>query len=82
VWERWPEAGVAIRTDGLLVIDLDPGCAWLSDDAKLDALRKCASAIAKTPRGGTHYWFAGGDFKSTNNQILAGLDTRAEAATR
>src|SRR5678816_2709982 len=62
--ETWsaqhPSANWALRTDGLLVVDIDPTPAgqtpWLSDDP--DKLLDLAAApMVLTPRGGRHYYF-------------------------
>lgn len=84
-WQgQWPRANWAIRTDGLLVVDVDPlaegANPWLTDDYE----RACDLAIAPvsiTPRGGKHYVFrqpSGGGFRNTTGELAPHVDTRAD----
>jgi hypothetical protein len=82
-WRRWPSANVAIRTEGLFVLDLDPGSeGWLSPDEEYTlAGVPCQS----TPRGGRHYLFSqdpGAGWRNTTGDTPGGLhpdvDTRAD----
>jgi len=79
--ERWwsanPACNVAIATDGLFVLDIDPdGMQWLAT-VDLDQLMR--GAVTKTPRSGVHYWFRqnGRELRNTTGTIAAGVDTRA-----
>lgn len=79
-WARWPAANVAIRTDGLLVVDVDgEDNHWLADDPqKLVELAAAPSAV--TPRGGRHYLFRAPPGQSLRNSagvIAPRVDTRA-----
>lgn len=79
-WTRQPDANVAIRTDGLLVIDVDgEDNDWLSEEpdklADLDA-----APVSLTPRGGRHYFFRQPDgraWRNTAGRIALRVDTRA-----
>jgi len=79
-WTRQPDANVAIRTDGLLVIDVDgEENAWLSDEpdklADLDA-----APLSQTPHGGRQYFFrqpAGRAWRNTAGRLAQRVDTRA-----
>jgi hypothetical protein len=83
-WERWPDAGVGVRTgagSGLLVLDVD-------GEAGADALRELerrhgeppVTAAATTGGGGRHVYFAhpGGDIRNTAKKLGPGLDTRGD----
>src|SRR5262245_39186052 len=71
-WARWPAALVAIRTDGLVVIDRDgdEGRKW-PGDAERD--RDLASApTQRTPRGGLHHVFrqpAGKSYRNSASKL-------------
>lgn len=74
-WAREPRYNVAISTDGLLVVDADPGSGeWVSDH--LDQL--VDGPIAMTPRRGRHYWFQqnGTALGNTAGTLATGVDTR------
>jgi len=79
-WTRQPDANVAIRTDGLLVIDVDgESNAWLSDEpdklADLDA-----APLSLTPHGGRQYFFRqpeGRAWRNTAGRLAQRVDTRA-----
>ena len=81
-WGRWPEANIAVSTDGLLVVDVDTledgsRNAWADDIDRHASL--ALSAISLTPRGGTHYWFAQGggqNLRNTASKIAPRVDTR------
>jgi hypothetical protein len=79
--ERWwtanPQLNVAISTDGLFVVDVDPdGKGWITTVDAADLLR---GPITATPRKGCHYWFRqnGVELRNTTSVIAPGVDTRA-----
>ncbi|MCG3128278.1 MAG: hypothetical protein CHACPFDD_03156 [Phycisphaerae bacterium] len=79
-WTQYPDANIAIRTDGLVVIDIDgDGNAWLADDpAKLAELN--VAPLSLTPRGGRHCYFrqpGGRAWRSTAGRLAPHVDTRA-----
>jgi hypothetical protein len=76
-WTKWPNANVAIRTDGLLVVDIDPdGDAWLKDDPD-KRLELASGPTVITPRGGRHHYFRGGNHANSSGKRIKGVDTRA-----
>lgn len=80
-WTRQPDANVAIRTDGLVVIDIDGADnPWLADDP--EKLRELARApTSLTPRGGRQHLFrqpGGRAWRNTAGQIARNVDTRAD----
>jgi len=80
-WAQHPSANVAIRTDGLLVVDIDGADnPWLADDA--DHLEELANApTSLTPRGGRQHVFRqpeGKHRRNTTSQIAPRVDTRAD----
>src|SRR5262245_5402906 len=80
-WTAHPQANVAIRTDGLLVLDVDslddrPN-PWLDPER---ALELAAAPMQTTPRGGRHYYFRqppGRVLRNTESKIAAKVDSRA-----
>ncbi|MCK6485442.1 MAG: bifunctional DNA primase/polymerase [Phycisphaerae bacterium] len=79
-WTQHPDANIAIRTDGLVVIDVDgDGNAWLADEpTKMSALD--AAPLSLTPRGGRHYFFRqpeGRSWRNTAGRLASCVDTRA-----
>ncbi|HEY2414158.1 MAG TPA: bifunctional DNA primase/polymerase [Pirellulaceae bacterium] len=79
--EQYPTANWAIATDGLIVIDIDPGAEhWPDNEAHARDLM-ATPVIALTPRGGKHYYFrqpAGANMRNTQNgQLAEHVDTRA-----
>jgi len=85
VIEHWlqhhPTANWAICTDGLLIVDTDPGSeGWPHDEQQARELA-ATPVIAITPRGGRHYYFRqpeGADYRNTQNgQLGEHVDTRA-----
>ncbi len=79
-WTQHPDANVAIRTNGLLVLDVDgEHNAWLADEpAKLAELD--AAPLSLTPGGGRHYFFRQPDGRSWRNsagRLAPRVDTRA-----
>jgi hypothetical protein len=58
-WAANPAANVAIATDGLAVIDVDPaGRDWPGDAARREAIRELAPPVQRTPRGGFHLFLS------------------------
>jgi len=84
-WNRWPQAGVAIRTgtaSGLVVVDIDPEHGG---DDSLTALRSEHGPLpigrtVRTGSGGTHLYFRhpGPALPNTAGRLGPGLDTRAD----
>lgn len=82
-WSETPDANIGLRTDGLLVVDVDPlpdGARneFASDLEQLSDL--LVSAGTMTPRGGQHFWFRqpdGIEMRNTTGKIAPGVDTRA-----
>ena len=78
-WREWPDANIAVSTDGLILIDVDgAGNTWLSADPDL-AAQLMAVPLTRTPRGGRHHWFrqpAGRAWKSTVSKLAPKVDTR------
>jgi hypothetical protein len=84
-WEQWPDANVAIATDGLVIIDVDVDAEkgraenlWLADQPDLLA-ELSAAPSAMTPRGGRHYFFQQGSAKirCSAGDLAEGVDVRA-----
>ncbi len=83
-WDHWPEANLAIATEGLLVVDVDvvngEQNSWLADEPeKMADLAAAPTAI--TPRGGRHYVFrqpAGKQLRCTTGTLAPNVDTRAD----
>lgn len=76
-WTRWRLANVAIVTEGLVVIDTDPGSVWPIPDLAEDLL---PAPQAKTPRGGYHRYFKtpeGKAWRNTQSKLSPKVDTRA-----
>jgi len=82
-WTENPEYNLGLSTDGLLVVDVDPLPDGAVNDFANDTDRLSdllVSAGAKTPRGGSHFFFrqsAGMDLRNTAGKIALGVDTRA-----
>lgn len=79
-WNHKPDANVAIRTNGLLVLDIDgANNPWLADDP--DRLEELAAApTSLTPRGGRHHFFrqpTGRSWRCTAGRLAPNVDTRA-----
>lgn len=83
--ERWPDAGVAIRTgalSGIFVLDVDPRHG--GDDSLAALLREHGplppTVEAITGGGGRHLFFGhpGGYIKNTENTPRPGLDIRGD----
>jgi hypothetical protein len=84
LWQRWPDANVAIRTgapSGLVVLDVD-------GDQGADALHELErrhgrlprTASVTTPRGGAHFYWRhpGRPVKTTAGALAPGIDVRGD----
>jgi hypothetical protein len=84
-WTRYPLANVAISTEGLLVVDIDPSeegkpNPWPSDPNQSVSLAT-AGAVSVTPRGGRHYVFRkpfGKTWRCTTSKLAPHVDTRTD----
>ena len=80
-WTRHPRANVAIRTDGLVVVDVDGDRnTWLHNEPERLSQLDSAS-LALTPRGGRHYFFRqpdGRSWRNTAGRLADHVDTRAD----
>ncbi len=79
-WMQHPRSNIAIRTNGLVIIDVDgKGNAWLTDEpAKLAELD--VAPLSLTPRGGRHYIFRqpeGRAWRNSTSRLAPRVDTRA-----
>src|SRR5688572_15387523 len=79
--DQHPSANWAICTDGLLVVDIDPGGeTWPSNEQQARELAS-TPAIAITPRGGRHFLFRqpdGAEYRNTQaGELAPHVDTRA-----
>ncbi|QOJ04312.1 MAG: bifunctional DNA primase/polymerase [Planctomycetia bacterium] len=79
-WMQHPRSNIAIRTDGLVIIDVDgEGNTWLTDEpAKLAELD--VAPLSLTPRGGRHYIFRqpeGRAWRNSTSRLAPRVDTRA-----
>lgn len=84
-WEQHPDANVAVSTDGLCVVDVDPieegdtrrENLFAQEQNRLEDL--LVSAGTATPRGGQHFWFSqveGQDIRNSGSQVAPGVDIR------
>jgi hypothetical protein len=84
MWDRWPLANPGIVTgkaSGLYVVDVDPKSGGDETLAKLVAEHGPVPAgpVARTPSGGTHYYFQDpGGLRNTAGELGQGIDTRAD----
>jgi hypothetical protein len=80
--EQHPNANWGISTDGLIVIDVDPGAEHWPDNQEHARDLLATPVIALTPRGGKHYYFRqpeGAGLRNTQNgQLAEHVDTRAD----
>ncbi len=78
-WKEQPSANVAIRVDGLLVVDVDGAeNPWLKDDDERRG-EIAAAPTSQTPRGGRQYFFrqpAGRTWRNTAGRLAEHVDTR------
>jgi len=75
-WRKWPTANIGLRTDCLVVLDIDPG-GRLPEDLR-QAIRELRPPIQKTPRG-YHVFLRlpeGKAWKPSVSKIAAGVDIR------
>lgn len=75
-WDIEPKHNVGIRTDGLIVLDVDD-VSWL-DAEKESSL--AGAPIATTPRGGRHFFFRAPEdtqYRNSAGQVAPGVDIRA-----
>jgi len=79
-WTKRPNANVGIATAGLLVLDLDDGHNWLSNDP--DKLHDLTSApLSLTANNGRQYVFrqpTGKNWRNTAGRLAMHVDTRAD----
>jgi len=79
-WSRHPDANIAIRTDGLVVIDIDGEAnAWLANEPAKRAHLDTAP-LSLTPRGGRHFFFRqpeGRSWRNSTGRLAPHVDTRA-----
>jgi hypothetical protein len=77
--KEWPGANLAIRTDTLLVLDLDPGAGdWPGEERRV-SVKALLPPLARTPRGGWHIWFsrpAGVDWRPSSSRLAPSVDVR------
>ncbi|MEQ9616641.1 MAG: bifunctional DNA primase/polymerase [Phycisphaerales bacterium] len=80
-WSHRRSANVAIRTDGLLVIDIDGADnPWLADEPE-QQLELSAAPISVTPRGGRHLLFRapeGKAYRNSTGKLAERVDVRAD----
>jgi hypothetical protein len=78
----YPNCNWGIATDGLLVVDRDPGAEHWPPDEQQAAELAATPVIAVTPRGGRHFLFKqpeGARLRNTQNgQLAEHVDTRAD----
>lgn len=80
-WSEYPRANIGVRTDGLLLIDVDgvEGMGWLIENPDY-AAELTVAPISVTANGGRHYWFRqpeGASYRNTAGVIAPKIDTRA-----
>ena len=80
-WSEHPDANIAIRTDGLVVIDIDgPENTWLADQPqRRSELERAPTSL--TPRGGRQHLFrqpALGVAPAPSRRLARHVDTRAD----
>lgn len=80
-WSENPSANIAIRTDGLLVVDIDGvDNPWFADDpGQLEELATAPTSL--TPRGGRQHLFRqpeGKRWRNSAGQLAPHVDTRAD----
>src|SRR4029077_7463641 len=81
-WQQWPDANIAIKTDGLFVLDTDPRHYGQDSLRRLEAqygeLPDCPRVISGS--GGDHYYFAlpadGIAVYSSDGVIAPGVDIK------
>ncbi|MFN3193853.1 MAG: bifunctional DNA primase/polymerase [Aureliella sp.] len=79
-WTQRPNANIGIATRGLLVVDIDRGANWLSDEPER-ALDLGVAPLSLTAGGGQQYFFrqpAGQELRNTTGKLAKHVDTRAD----
>nr|BDD46354.1 hypothetical protein 9 [Pseudomonadaceae bacterium] len=79
-WAERPNANVAIATAGLLVLDIDSGSEWLSEDEDR-AVELMVAPLSYTGGGGRHFVFRqpeGKCWRNTTGRLSRHVDTRAD----
>jgi putative DNA primase/helicase len=80
-WRLQPAANVAIATDGLVVVDIDPaGLCWPGDEDQRAKIKAAHPPLQRTPRGGYHLFFAlpqGRAWRCSAGLLAQGVDVRA-----
>ncbi len=79
-WRKWPQANVGVPCQGVVVIDVDPGGeAWLTPERRA-SIRATGCPVARTPRGGRHFWFRtppGKQWRCSTGKLPPHVDVRA-----
>jgi hypothetical protein len=78
-WQSmWPNCNWALATEGLLIVDIDAGSNWPTDNDKARDL--AAAPTVTTPRGGRHHYFRqppNTEYRNTASTLTEHVDTRA-----
>jgi hypothetical protein len=78
-WQRWPNANIGLRCDGLLVVDIDPqGLEW-PGEARAREIKARKPPLQRTPRNGCHLFFrlpVGAPWRCSTGRLAPGVDTR------
>lgn len=84
-WERWPHAGVAVRTGAesrLVVVDVDRHSGGFTSLGQLQRRhgRVPPTPVTLTGGGGRHYWFRhpGHSVANSTGRLGAGIDIRGD----
>jgi hypothetical protein len=78
-FSKWPDSGLGICTNGLVVVDDDNDTANYEYSKKL-RLKSDSHPIVHTPRGGMHHYFrepSDLEVRSSTGKIAASVDIRA-----
>jgi replicative DNA helicase len=79
-WAQRPNANIGLATQGLIVIDVDSGSTWLSED-KDRADELAAAPLSLTANGGQQYVFrqpAETHWRNTAGRLADRVDTRGD----
>lgn len=81
-WQQHPKVNLGISTANLLVLDLDApdGLGWPDDGLLNRELQERAGAVARSPRGGLHLYFANPELvevRCSAGKLGRGVDVRA-----
>lgn len=83
-WVGNPDCNVGLSTEGLVVIDVDvvngQENPWLTPERR-EEMQAAAGAVARTPRGGWHFFFRpreGQAYRNTAGKIAPHVDTRTD----